>query len=80
MEVCMIEPVVVDFNKPCDEECRGKYSFPCVSGLCPFGMDFMTECYPYLEPEQKMLFDELFMLRAEVARKSLSLQVPLAMH
>jgi len=45
---------------------RGKYCFPCVSGLCPLNLDFMTDCYPKLSPEQRQLFDELMRLRAEV--------------
>jgi hypothetical protein len=31
-------------------------------------MDFLTECYPELDSEQKNLFEELFTLRAELAR------------
>ncbi|RLI88166.1 MAG: hypothetical protein DRO98_03515 [Archaeoglobales archaeon] len=59
------------FELPCDDERNGKYCFPCVSGLCPFNMDFLTECYPKLEPEVKMLFEELFMLRAEIAGRNI---------
>lgn len=56
------------FVKPCREEYKNRYCFPCVTGLCPYEMDFLTECYPELDSEQKNLFEELFTLRAEVAR------------
>lgn len=56
------------FSQPCVEESESKYCFPCVSGLCPLNMDFMTECYPYLDSEIKDLFDELFSLRASIVR------------
>jgi len=58
------------------EGCISRYCFPCLSGICPFGMDFMTDCYPRLASEQRSLFDELFVLRAEIARHRFrSLQV-----
>ncbi len=53
------------------EGCRSRFCFPCISGTCPLGMDFMRDCYPKLTSEQKALFDELFGLRAEVAREAL---------
>ncbi|RUM33187.1 MAG: hypothetical protein DSY33_05125 [Archaeoglobus sp.] len=46
-----------------------RYCFPCLSGTCPLGMDFMKDCYPRLTPEQKLLFDELFGLRAMILRR-----------
>jgi hypothetical protein len=55
-------------DKSCIEECKSMYCFPCVSGLCPLGLDFLKDCYPKLKPEQRVLFDELFILRAEVAK------------
>jgi|GEM_PF-1535601 hypothetical protein len=57
-------------DKPCKEEYKSKYCFPCVSGLCPYDMDFFKECYPGLDSEQKNLFEELFSLRAEIARNN----------
>ncbi len=45
---------------------KGTYCFPCVSGLCPQGMDFITDCYPKLSSEQKQLFNEMMKLRAEI--------------
>jgi len=58
------------FIKPCREEQKSKYCFPCISGLCPYEMDFLTECFPELDSEQKNLFEELFSLRAEIARSN----------
>ena len=54
-----------DEKFPCSSN---KYCFPCIVGLCPYGKDFMRDCYPKLNLEQKMLFDELFSLREEIAR------------
>ena len=62
-------------EEPCVEGCRSRYCFPCINGVCPYGKDFMLECYPKLTPEQRMLFDELFNLRAEIARRKLPLEV-----
>ncbi len=65
------------FELPCREELRGKYCFPCISGLCPFNMDFLAECYPKLDSELKDLFNELFILRAEVAGKRAESKLPI---
>ena len=46
---------------------KGRFSFPCVSGLCPYGKDPMNDCYPKLPPTQRMLFDELVFLRSRIA-------------
>jgi len=52
-------------------KCRGnRYCFPCVSGLCPNGLDFTVDCYPELDSELMELFDELFFLRTEILKKS----------
>ncbi len=48
--------------------CKGKFCFPCVNGVCPYGKDFMMECYPKLNFEQQFLFDMLFKLRAKAVR------------
>ncbi len=54
----------------CMEGCRYRFCFPCVNGVCPYGRDFMSDCYPKLSVEQKFMFDMLFRLRARVARNS----------
>ena len=54
----------------CLEGCKSRFCFPCVNGVCPYGRDFMIDCYPKLTFEQKFLFDMLFKLRAKVARRS----------
>lgn len=46
---------------------KGKYCFPCVNGVCPFGLDLMRDCYPKFTPELRALFDELITLRSKVA-------------
>jgi len=53
----------------CFEGCRTRFCFPCVNGICPYGRDFMTECYPKLSVEQRFMFDTLFKLRAKVVRR-----------
>ena len=55
-------------QKPCDEGRTSRYCFPCISGICPFDMDFLSDCYPGLDPELIDLFDELFLLRSRVAK------------
>jgi hypothetical protein len=61
--------IFVEENEIFPAGCSGnKYCFPCIVGLCPYGRDFMRDCYPKLSLEQKMLFDELFSLRVEIAK------------
>jgi len=50
---------------PCSKDRRGRYSFPCVSGLCPYGRDY-EECYEFFDEETRRLFDELSTLRMSV--------------
>ncbi len=50
---------------PCMRERRGRYCFPCVTGLCPYGRTFV-ECYDYLDEETRNLFSELAVLRSEI--------------
>ena len=50
---------------PCVKDGKGKYSYPCVTGMCPYGRTFL-DCYDYFDDEIKSLFDELSALRSEV--------------
>ncbi len=59
---------VLVMGKPCRDEYKSRYCFPCISGLCPHGMDFESDCYPELEPEQQELFEELYLLRSQLVR------------
>ncbi|HID43742.1 MAG TPA: hypothetical protein EYP30_08245 [Archaeoglobaceae archaeon] len=59
-------------ERPCVNISTGRYCFPCISGLCPYEMDFMMECYPGLDSELMGLFDELFFLRTEISRRKLT--------
>jgi hypothetical protein len=77
MEILISRMVVPMFDsgllpeKPCDESRTSRYCFPCISGICPFDMDFLSDCYPGLDPELIALFDELFLLRSRAAYESL---------
>ncbi len=64
LSVCEIEvsPKVVYFRCA-----KGKYCFPCVNGVCPFGLDLMRDCFPKFTPEIRALFNELIVLRSKVA-------------
>lgn len=57
---------MIKLTLPCSV---GSYCFPCISGVCPFGKDFMTDCYPRLPKKQKQLFELLFELRSKVVRR-----------
>lgn len=57
---------VLIMGKPCRDEYKSRYCFPCISGLCPYGMDFENDCYPELDPEQQELFEELYLLRNQL--------------
>lgn len=59
---------ILIMGKPCRDEHKSRYCFPCISGLCPYGMDFENDCYPVLDPEQQELFEELYMLRSKVVQ------------
>jgi hypothetical protein len=59
---------------PCDKERINRYCFPCISGLCPFEMDLIADCFPGLEPELVELFDELLALRAGAVSDNLKLK------
>lgn len=60
---------ILIMGKPCRDEHKSRYCFPCISGLCPYGMDFENDCYPELDPEQQELFEELYMLRSKVLQQ-----------
>ncbi len=50
---------------PCIYSRKGKYNFPCVNALCPFGKS-PQECLNFLDNEEKELFEELIDLRVKV--------------
>ncbi len=54
---------------PCMDS-NGRYGFPCVKGLCPFGYDPFEDCFPYMTAEQKVLFLEMRELRSLLCRNS----------
>ncbi len=56
------------FRRPACAE-KGGCCFKCVNGLCPFGYDPVEDCFPYMTSVQKILFAELFELRAKFAKK-----------
>ncbi|MFO7967031.1 MAG: hypothetical protein R6U44_05480 [Archaeoglobaceae archaeon] len=58
------------YLKPCDRDYSGSYSFPCVSGLCPYNADFERDCYPRLDYEMQELFEELISLRINSKRRA----------
>ncbi len=50
---------------PCSKDRRGRYSFPCINGLCPYNR-CCEECYEYFDEDVRKLFDELLALRMSV--------------
>ena len=49
--------------------CGGSCCFPCVSGLCPYGLDPLKDCCGKMSPEIRALFEELIELRACYMRR-----------
>ena len=56
------------FRKPACVE--SGFSFKCVSGLCPFGYDPFRDCFPYMNAEERYLFQELVVLRSLAVRSA----------
>jgi len=46
----------------------GKYCFPCVNDVCPFGLDPIRDCLHRFSPDVRELFEELYSLRSKIAR------------
>jgi len=49
--------------------CGGSCCFPCVNGLCPYGLDPLKDCCSRMDPEIRALFEELVDLRACYMRR-----------